>query len=138
MTWRHGLAVVGRGAYVIFVLWALTRIPSRTNYELVAPSCDLWPAGEDWRGSLTNWPHMILFGLFFFITWLQFRGRPSVRLGAAAAVTLVFSAVIELEQGATRTGNCEIHDLLPNLIGVSMVAAVLLLARAIRPAPSGQ
>jgi hypothetical protein len=41
--------------------------------------------------------------------------------------TIVFGAVIELEQGATRTGNCELHDLIPDAIG-AFVASVLVLS----------
>ena len=120
-----GLALMRkRWAYVAFVILSLLMIPSRTSFVLVRPSCDLSPTMAQVSASLGNIPHIVLFACFFIVTVVQFRGALPTRLAGATLITTVFGMMIELEQGATRTGNCELHDLVPNTIGILLGAGL--------------
>ena len=121
------LALMGkRWAYIIFVGNGLLQIPLRTGFQLEAPECALSLSMAGARSALINYPHIMLFAVFFVITYAQFPPSRRALLWAGVA-TIVFGAVIELEQGATRTGNCELHDLIPDAIG-AFVASVLVLS----------
>jgi hypothetical protein len=52
------------------------------------------------------------------------------------AVTIVFGAMIEIEEGATLTGNCRMRDLLPDAIGGFLGIGVILLRNTAGPSES--
>lgn len=125
-----------RWAYLGFVVLAVLWIPARTRFRLRAPECDLAITLENAAGSLTNIAHVMLFGVFFAVTVVQFGGSSASRIVKASAATLLFGATIELMQGATRTGNCQLHDLLPDGVAVILAAGLVVLwdrvSRAVR------
>ena len=43
-----------------------------------------------------------------------------------AVATLALGVLVELEEGMTRTGNCRITDVLPDLWGASIVMALVM------------
>jgi len=45
----------------------------------------------------------------------------------AALATMLVGLMVELEQGATGTGNCQLHDLIPDALGVLLGAFLMLL-----------
>ena len=122
-----------RWAYVAFVVLALLRIPARTDFRLRAPSCNPELSADVVAQSLTNVPHIVLFALFFLLTFAQFGGGAR-RHGWAAVITLAVGAIVELEQGATRTGNCDLHDMIPNALGVVAGMCAVLAWRSLRRA----
>ena len=114
------------------MLLAVTRIPARTGFRLFAPTCDTALTLEKLALSLTKVPHIVLFGAFFLITLIQFDRVDRSSLAWSVAATAVISFVIEIEQGATRTGNCRLTDVAPNLFGALMVAVLIAVAVALR------
>lgn len=114
-----------RWAYFAFVAIGALWIPARTGFRLFRPACEISITPTEAVQSLTNWPHLVLFGLFFVLTAVQLGGERLARLGRAFAITLLFGVLIELEQGATRTGNCELHDLIPDAVGALFGAAIM-------------
>lgn len=116
-----------RWAYVAFVILSLLMIPLRTGFRLVWPSCDLTPTAEQLAQSLGNAPHIVLFAAFFILTAIQFRGPTAARFAKSALVAFVVGIIVELEQGATRTGNCDLEDLVPNAIGILIGMGVMTL-----------
>ena len=122
-----------RWAYVGFVMLAVLAIPSRTGFALVRPVCNLTPGITQVAASVGNVPHIVLFAMFYVVTAVQFSGALLPRLGWPALISCAFGVALELGQGATRTGNCELHDLVPNtigvLIGAALVAGWLVLTR---------
>ena len=124
------LAVVAlfgkRWAYAGFLVVAISRIPAHTGFRLQIPHCE----GVSVAGvalSMTKWAHIMLFGWFFLLTAAQFKRRTAGNMAWALIATVVMGLVIELEEGAARTGNCAMRDLFPDLagglIGWALVAA---------------
>ena len=113
------------------MLYGVTRIPARTGYRLISPVCDTRLTLENAGLSLTKVPHIVMFGLFFLITVVQFDRIDRRALTWSLGATLALGVIVELEEGATRTGNCRITDVLPDLLGALIVAAVLMIVTMI-------
>ena len=118
---------------------AVARIPARTGFQLVAPACDTRLTLENAERSLTKVPHMVLFGFFALLTAAQFNRLDRRTLYWSFAAAAILGLVIELEEGATRTGNCRVTDVLPDLVGALAVllpsAALVASIRAWRASP---
>ena len=132
--WRHR-----RWLYATYMIVAVMRIPARTRFHLVAPACDTRLTLENAERSLTKVPHMVLFGFFALLTAAQFNRLDRRALYWSFAATALLGLVIELEEGATRTGNCRITDVLPDIVGALAVllpaAALIVSIRAWRANP---
>lgn len=81
--------------------------------------------------SMTKMPHVILFGIFFLLTALQFDRLDRKAMAWSFLATVVLGLVVELEEGATRTGNCRITDVLPDAVGALIGMAVIALVAGI-------
>lgn len=113
--------------YAAYILVAVARIPARTGFRLTAPACDMRLTLENVGLSLTKVPHIILFGLFFLLTVAQFDRVDRGTLSWSLVATAVLGLIVEVEEGATRTGNCRLTDVLPDVMGGLIVAAVLMM-----------
>jgi VanZ family protein len=69
---------------------------------------------------------MILFGLFFVVTVIQFDRIDRRALAWSLLATAAMGLLVELEEGATSTGNCRITDVLPDLLGALVAMAVVV------------
>jgi hypothetical protein len=116
-----------RWLYAVWLLVAVTRIPARTGFRLAAPACDWSLTFHSLALSLTKTPHVLLFGGFFLLTLVQFDRVDRMSLGLSLMATAALSIIVEIQQGATRTGNCRITDVAPNLLG-GVIAAALAMA----------
>jgi VanZ family protein len=119
-----------RWAYAVYLVVATTRIPARTGFHLGNFACDMRLTGENVGLSLTKLPHIILFGAFFLLTVAQFDRLDRRALTWSVAATLALGVLVEVEEGATRTGNCRMTDVLPDLCG-ALIAAVLITSIAL-------
>lgn len=111
---------------------AVARIPGRTGFRFHSPACDTRVTLENAGRSLTKVPHMVLFGMFFLLTVIQFDRGDRRALAWSLLATLVLGLLVEIEEGATRTGNCRITDVLPDLVGAVVVMALIIVVAAIR------
>jgi hypothetical protein len=118
-----------RWLYAAYVLSGVLRIPARTGFSFIAPACDMGLTVRNAGLSLTKVPHVILFGAFFLLTAAQFDRVDRRTLFWCFIATVGLGVVVELEEGATRTGNCRMTDLLPDALG-ALLAAALLMASA--------
>jgi VanZ family protein len=84
------------------------------------------------RLSLTKVPHFVLFGVFFLFTAWQFARLDRRSLSWSLVATLALGLLVELEEGATRTGSCRLADLLPDLGGALIAMALLVPAILLR------
>jgi len=116
---------------------AVTRIPARTKFHLVAPVCDTRLTLENASLSMTKVPHMVLFGLFALVTAAQFNRLDRRTIFWSLAATAALGLIVELEEGTTRTGNCRITDVMPDIVGALAMlvplAVVIAAVRAARP-----
>src|SRR5687767_6360959 len=99
-----------RWFYATYLVVAIARIPARTGFRLAAPACDMRVTMENVGLSLTKIPHIILFGVFFLLTVAQFDRVDRRALSWSLLATAALGLVVELEEGATRTGNCRFTD----------------------------
>ena len=117
---------VRRWLYGAYVLFAITRIPARVGFRSAPAACDMRLTYENIGLSLTKVPHIVLFGAFFLLTAAQFDRIDQRALWWSVLATGAFGLLIELEEGATRTGNCRLTDVLPDLLGALIGAALLM------------
>jgi hypothetical protein len=121
-----------RWAYAAYMLVAILRIPARVGFRLVLPVCDARFTPENAGLSLTKLPHLVLFGAFFVLTVFQFDHLDLRAFWWSALAAGALGLLVEIEEGATRTGNCRITDILPDLLGALVAAAVLWAFIALR------
>lgn len=107
------------------MLFAVTRIPARTGFRLIAPNCDMRLTMENAGLSMTKVSHIVLFALFFLLTVIQFDRIDRRAFSWSFLATIVVGLLVEFEEGATRTGNCRLTDVLPDAVGALIVIAVL-------------
>jgi hypothetical protein len=120
------LSLLGkRWAYLSFVVLGLAWIPARTAFRLRAPDCETVVTLANSAFSLTNYKHIVMFGLFFLMTAAQFKRRSAATMLSAIAATTVMGLLIELEEGATGTGHCRLRDLVPDTAGAIVGLALL-------------
>jgi hypothetical protein len=124
---RASLWSYRRWLYAGYMLVAAVKIPMRTGFHLVSPSCDTALTLHNVQLSMTKVPHMVLFGVFFLITVVQFDRVDRKAVAWSLVATAALGLLIELEEGATRTGNCRITDVLPDIFG-ALIAAIVVTA----------
>src|SRR5215208_2310263 len=115
-----------RWAYAAYMAVAVLRIPARVGFRLAAPACDARLTLANAALSMTKVPHVVLFGIFFVLTALQFDRVTRRALGWSLAATVALGVLVELEEGASRTGNCRLTDVLPDITGALIAAGVVL------------
>jgi hypothetical protein len=126
------LAIRGvRWAYVAFAMSILLSFPAMVGFRMHPQVCDLTVNAPLAVASLGNYPHMILFGIFFVVTALHFRLSGWRSLGLAIAATVAMGAAMEIAQGLSGTHHCKAIDLTPDLIGAVAGLAIVLLGRRV-------
>jgi hypothetical protein len=127
---KHALIAAWRKRqwlYAVYVLLAISRIPARTGFQLVAPGCDSRLTMTNVGLSLTKVPHVVLFGFFFLLTAVQFDRIDRRTLAWSFLATAALGLLVELEEGATRTGNCRLTDVLPDALGALIAGSLLMI-----------
>ena len=107
---------VSRLAYGLLVLQAPLYFLAKGGFRVSPPNCE-WTFGLALaRHSLTNYPHIILFTLFFLLTYAQLPAAPRAIIWSIAA-TAAMGLLVELAQGVTGHGHCRMRDLIPDSVG---------------------
>ena len=114
------------------MLVALLRIPSRVGFRLAVPVCDTNLTLANAGLSMTKVPHMALFAIFFVLTALQFEQLNERALTWSLLATAALGVIVELEEGASRTGNCRLTDVLPDIAGALIAGAGLMSVMIVR------
>ena len=133
--WAAAALLGSRCAYAALLVQALWYFPARGGFRIATPTCE-WTFGVALAvHSLQNYKHIVLFALFYLLTFAQLPNLPKARLWSAAAC-MTMGLFVELAQGATRVGHCRMRDLIPDAIGALIAIAVLAGLRKIWPAES--
>lgn len=114
--------------YAAYMAIAIVRIPVRTGFHVIAPACDVRLTVQNVGLSLTKVPHIVLFACFFLLTAAQFDRADRRTVAWSLLATAGLGILVEFEEGATRTGNCRLTDVIPDVLGGLMATAVLLTA----------
>jgi hypothetical protein len=118
-----------RWAYVVFVVLGLLYLPATTGFRLDPQRCDFAFNEPVFTQSLSNYPHIILFALFFLVTARQFRSSGWQPLGWSVGLTMAMGAALEISEGLSGLHHCKTIDLVPDFIGTVIGLVVALLAR---------
>lgn len=105
-----------RWAYAVFIILAFVWIPARTGFHFHRPNCNLQLTIDLALFAASKYKHIFLFGMFYLMTRVQL-GRMRYAMPIAFAATIAVGMLIELEETLTRTGNCNLRDLVPDVIG---------------------
>ena len=119
-----------RWAYAAFLIFALLYFPAQVGFELHPKSCELLVDARLAAFSFTNFPHIILFALFFVVSAIHAIADASSMKSAlvfAVIATLAMGVMLELAEGATGSGHCRLRDLLPDTAGLLLGAAAVWL-----------
>ncbi|MFZ2493205.1 MAG: VanZ family protein [Thermoanaerobaculia bacterium] len=122
--WARPSLWVSRLTYAGLVLQAPLYFLVKGGFQLSAPDCE-WTFGLALaRHSLTNYPHIVLFTLFFLLTYAQMRGVRRPILWSAVA-TMAMGLLVELAQGVSGHGHCRMRDLVPDSLGALLGLAIV-------------
>jgi hypothetical protein len=116
-------------AYVAFVLLGLLYFPARVGFDLNPTACELAVDARLALLSLTNYPHIVLFAIFFVMTCCQLRGSGGTTFAWAGVITVSMGILVELAEGIAGRGHCRLRDLVPDTAG-ALVGAGIVAARA--------
>ena len=111
-----------RWAYAGFVVLSLTSFFAKAGFQVVSPSCELLVGPDLALYSFRNYPHIVLFAVFFLLSRMQFKGPHAYSLAMVA--TLVMGMLVELAEGFSGQGHCRLRDMLPNTAGAIIGALV--------------
>ena len=129
--WRGAALVASRIGYAAFVILGLLYFPAKVGYRLSPPECE-WTFGPSLAvHSLTNHRHIILFFLFFMLTYAQLPGVRRAMVWSFAAC-LAMGFLVELAQGVTGHGHCRMRDLIPDSAGALASALLIWGGRQVR------
>ena len=121
-----------RWAYISFIILGLAYFPAKVGFRLDPHPCQLAFGVDLAVLSLRNYPHIVLFGIFFLVSYVHFAVRRSTRpMVTAVVITLVMGVLVELAQGVTGSGNCRSRDLIPDSAGVLLGAAAVAVVRPV-------
>jgi hypothetical protein len=134
--WTRSSLWLSRLAYGGLVLQAPLYFLSKSGFRISSLECQ-WTFGLALaRHSLTNYGHIVLFAVFFLLTYVQLPGVPK-RMMWSAAATLAMGLVVEFAQGVSGHGHCRMRDIIPDsigaLIGWAIVSAGIAMSQEREP-----
>ena len=121
-----------RWAYVSFIVLSLLYFPAKVGFHLNPQACELAPTPSLVLFSLTNYPHIALFALFFVLTSAHFRAKTPSAFAWAGLMTLVMGALVEIAEGVSGNGHCRLRDLVPDAAGAALGATAVFLWNRLR------
>src|SRR5919199_602813 len=125
-----------RWAYITLVVLGLLYFPASVGFRLDPHPCELTFGTALAVHSLNNYPHIVLFALFFLMTFLmanaQFRTSAWPVFAWVAAATVVMGALVEIAEGVTGKGHCRLRDLIPDAAGALLGAVIVLVWGGVR------
>jgi hypothetical protein len=126
------LAVRGaRWAYVGFVMWILLQPPASIGFRIHPKACDPTVNLPLTLQSLSNYPHIVLFCIFFVVTTLHFRLSGWQPFAWSIGLTVATGAGMEIAQGLSGTHHCKAIDLIPDFVGAMLGMLVVIVGRMI-------
>jgi hypothetical protein len=121
-----------RWAYVTYIVLGLLYFPLQVGFDFQPRACQLAISPELALVSLTNWGHVMLFGIFYVMTIVQFRRRTASAFMWSALIVVAMGAAVEIAEGATGARNCRLRDLVPDAAGAALGMAVVGAVGALR------
>ena len=98
-----------RWAYITYVVLGLLFFPARVGFRLNPQPCEVAFNIPLALFSLTNYPHIGLFALFFVMTSAQLRMNKWSAFALAALTGIGMGVLVELAEGITGKGHCRVR-----------------------------
>lgn len=128
--WASHALLASRLAYAALLVQALLYFPSKSGYQIGPVKCQWTFDFALGVHSLQNYPHIMMFALFFLLTYAQlWKVRNAFVWSAVVCITM--GLFVELAQGATGAGNCRMRDLIPDAVGVLIGAGIVATVRRV-------
>ena len=122
-----------RWAYFTFVALGVLFFPARVGFHFHPQPCECALNVPLALFSLTNYGHLVRFTIFFLMTSVQMRGaRLRTQLLLATGAVMAMGIYVELAEGLTGEGHCRLRDLVPDLAGAVLGAALLMLWKSVQ------
>jgi hypothetical protein len=121
-----------RPAYVTYIVLSLLYFPLQVGFEFHPRACQMAISPDLALQSLTNWGHVVLFGIFYLMTMAQFRLRNASAFAWSACIVIVMGALVEIAEGTTGARNCRLRDLVPDAAGAALGFLVVRGVDAVR------
>ena len=118
-----------RWSYVAFIILGLLYFPMKVGFRLEPHPCELTLDIPLAIYSLTNYPHIVLFALFFVMSSAQFRVSDWRSFIWPFLATIVMGILVEGAEGVTGQGHCRLRDLIPDAVGALCGLLIVLLLR---------
>jgi hypothetical protein len=116
---------ISRWVYGVVIPLSLLYFPVKSGFQLRPVECE-W--SFDWNLAIHSFgktPHIVMFAVFFLITWVQLPNKKTAIWWSAAAC-LVMGFLVEIAEGATGIHGCRMRDLIPDMVGAVAGAIVIL------------
>ncbi len=118
--------LASRIAFGVFVVAGLAYFPYKAGWNLQPIECEWTFDAALAVHSMANVPHIVLFAIFFPLTYAQLPGiRRALAWSFAACLAMGF--LVEIAQGLTGVHHCRMRNLIPNTAG-ALIGAVLVVA----------
>ncbi|HEY0593207.1 MAG TPA: VanZ family protein [Thermoanaerobaculia bacterium] len=140
--WARPALIASRLIYGVWIVAGLAYFPAKAGWALRPVECEWTFDAALAVHSFSNVPHIILFAMFFPLTYAQLRGiRHALAWSAVACITMGF--LVEIAQGISGVHHCRMRDLIPDATGI-LIGLLLVLAgrgaiaawRSRKPVPS--
>jgi len=116
-----------RWAYVAFVVLGVLFFPARVGFHFHPQPCETQFNLSLALFSLTNYGHLVRFAIFFLMTCVQARRlSPRAQFLIALAAVIAMGIYVEAAEGITGDGHCRVRDLVPDIAGALLGAAIWL------------
>ncbi|HUO85503.1 MAG TPA: VanZ family protein [Thermoanaerobaculia bacterium] len=114
--WAAASLWVSRVAYGLLVLQAPLYFLAEGGFRPSSQMCEWTFSLALARHSFGNYPHIVLFTVFFLLTYAQLP-HARRRVVWSVAATLGMGLLVELAQGVSGHGHCRMRDLIPDFVG---------------------
>jgi hypothetical protein len=121
--------------FVFLSLAALSFTPIAAGFAIrSAFECEISASAQLWIDSIPNIRHLVSFSALTVVAVWAFGTR---NVWPAAAVVLLLTGLVEVEQMVFADGHCRLRNMLPNVIAIGIgVTLALLIARVVRTRPA--
>lgn len=122
--WATASLAVSRWTYAIATPLSLLYFPAKAGFHVHAVRCEWTFDSRMALEAFTNVPHIVMMAIFFVLSWAQWPKARQAMLWAFVAC-FVIGFLVEIAEGATGIHHCKMRDLIPDMTGACIGAAIV-------------
>jgi hypothetical protein len=120
---------VSRWTYSIVLPLSLLYFPIQSGFRIRPVRCEWTFDSALAVHSFGNTPHIVMFTIFFLLSWAQLPNVKRAMVWSFAAA-FVMGFLVEIAEGATGIHHCRMRDLIPDMTGAFAGAIIILAGHA--------